>query len=161
MTVSAPTQWICDTCGSLIQSPEDGFVELILDDDSKIVGATVVHRLVKSPYKDSKPSKGCYFGTGVDYELAHLVGPDGLSLLLNFLAPNEHGKRQVLQELHPNHVSEWVTLIRRLHIPHYDESRSAVTQAISRSGGEVNGNDPYLYTQRFMESYRKDFDDRE
>lgn len=153
MTASAPSQWICDTCGNLIQKPEDGYVELLVDSNDRVTGATIVHRHFVSP--------GCPTGTGRDYELSNLIGPDGLNLLLGFIAPNEHGGHQVLQEIHPNYIAGWVTLIRRLHIPHYDQTRDVVARAISRSGGEVNGDDPYLYTQRSMESYRKDYDDRE
>ena len=114
--------WICDTCGDLIEKPEDGWVEWIefRNPSGKIKGKNLrlVHHIMASPLKESE--SGCYFkeweleetkGSMCDLSLQAFLGPDGLMRLL-FYIPD-----RILP------IREIVEMIKRLHVPGYEHAR--------------------------------------
>jgi hypothetical protein len=71
-------QWICDTCGEIIQSAEQGYVEWMETND-KMHGFRIVHHARHSPRKGI--GGDCYYGIverGGDGYLTDFVGARGL-----------------------------------------------------------------------------------
>jgi hypothetical protein len=117
-------QWQCDACGQVIDRPEVGWVEWLGGSTrgTKAHGFRIVHNSSRCQY----PSTARVHDT----HLTHLLGPDGLDRLLTLLTPDWHtGSR----EEGVTHLDEWGELVRRLHIPHYEEARQYWSEA------EANG----------------------
>lgn len=107
-------QFKCDACGHIIEHPDVGWVEWLAGPTpgTKAHGFRIVHNSNRCQY----PSTGRVH----DIHLIHLLGPDGLATLLGLLAPGGHtGNR----EAGVASFDEWGDLVRRLHIPHYEEAR--------------------------------------
>jgi hypothetical protein len=135
-------QWICDTCHELIEKPRDGYLEWLSGggggDIWTIHGFRIVHHSPRSP---RQPDGNCYRYTRhpdrQDLDLDVFVGPDGLGRLLSWLAlaPGQEGPSS-----HPDNPGELVELIRRLHLPHYEEARLYFNEA--RGDGFLDDGDP-------------------
>ena len=127
------TTWICDTCGQLINSPEQGWVEWLSDDAGggrrRGHGLRLVHH---SPFSPRAPKRDCqYVETASksivnDLPLEHYLGPDGLTDLLAFLAEDEIAKDEVLE------------MIKRLYVPGYEHARHHFDAAIADGVFEPN-----------------------
>lgn len=130
-------QWLCDECGKLIESPMDGWLEW-LSDNKGSHSFRIVHHFPASPIRQ-KP--GCYaydqHPHQADNHLATFLGIDGLSYLL------------VILDLHKANQSEMIEIIRRLHLPYYEEARCYIDEA--RADGSLDGaNEVYPYIQEVM-----------
>ena len=108
-------EWICDSCGGVIQSEDDGWLEWYKDvkpnhEFGKDKGFRIVHHTnrcmfnERAMFNDKKLT--------ADLHLQRLCGPDGLVRLLSFI---EHDYVEDNAEL--------VEIIRRLHVPYYEEAR--------------------------------------
>ena len=114
--VSGP--WTCDSCGNPIESAEDGWVEWL---NREAGGRMVGHglRLVHSDGNQQGHEARCQYGDRrartashiSDHALRDFVGPEGLMNLLELIA------RDRISQL------EGFEIIKRLHIPSYEESR--------------------------------------
>jgi hypothetical protein len=107
-------QWKCDACGQVIDRPEVGWVEWLggTTRGTKAHGFRIVHNSNRCQYPSSARVH--------DMHLTHLLGPDGLDRLLTLLTPGWHtGSREV----GVTRLDEWGELVRRLHIPYYEEAR--------------------------------------
>jgi hypothetical protein len=107
-------QWKCDTCGQIIDGPQAGWVEWLAGPTAgtKAHGFRVVHNSNRCQYPST--------GRVRDMHLIHLTGSDGLATLLALLAP---GGRTGDRERGVADLDEWGELVRRLHVPHYEEAR--------------------------------------
>jgi hypothetical protein len=120
--------WICDTCGKLIKSPNDGWVEWLARNDGEGYRAKslrLVHHRSASPLKDSMTT-GCQYDKHYklevnDLELAEFLGSDGLMMLLSMLT-----KGKVHQE-------ELLEMIKRLHVPGFEHTRLHFDLAFDQS----------------------------
>jgi hypothetical protein len=113
-------QFICDECGELIEKPEDGWLEWIDDCKNPIHGFRIVHADGASPRRNS--GKNCYYPESSDISDMHLASfskIDGLAILLSFFERNLGTPKQLAE------------IIRRLHIPHYEEARRYLERATS------------------------------
>lgn len=121
--------WYCDTCGKLIETPEDGMVQwLTRTGGHRRVGRDlrIVHHRRKSPL--GGPS-GCYPDQHhelradgsilADWHLDSVIGPDGLVRLLSRIEDGEIPVREV------NRV------IMRLFVPGYERARRYFEKAIA------------------------------
>jgi hypothetical protein len=116
-------QWICDHCGEIIESPEQGFLEWIRDENDKRYDFKIVHH---APYSPRRPSGHCYHHDDIsgrqDLPLKHFVGGEGSAHLLSFLDVGPYH-----EEDYPGprvrDIREFVELMRRLTIPYYEEAR--------------------------------------
>jgi hypothetical protein len=106
------SQWKCDTCGQIIERPEMGWVEWLAGPTrgTKAHAFRIVHNSSHCQY----PSMGRVH----DIHLIHLLGPDGLATLLELLSP---GGRSGNREDGVASLDEWGDLVRRLHVPHFEE----------------------------------------
>jgi hypothetical protein len=117
-------QFFCDECRDIINSVGDGWLEWKKDDNLKGYGFRIVHAVKASP----KRSKGgnCSYqekkGEVSDLPLDNVAGIDGLIRLLSFLDEKQH-------EVDLKDPTEIVEIIRRIHVPHYEEARSYIQRA--------------------------------
>lgn len=132
-------QFVCDDCRAIIEKIEDGWFEWY---DNPIHGFRIVHVQNASPVQSR-----CYYprGTSVsDMHLDYFTGLNGLAFLLSFFSRNL---------ANPNEVAE---IIRRLHLPHYEEARQYLTAA--HADGFLDPREPGAYSQeeliRVIDSYR-------
>ena len=141
-------QWICDNCGELIENPDRGWLEWytsgsILDKR----GFRIVHDHDRCMYdshelfKDGKSNS--------DMHLVDFLGPDGLVKLTN-----------LLEKETSESIAEIVEIIKRLHVPFYEEGRIYLPLAW---GDEKHHIDPYQIgdlsqsdLEELLRAYRKD-----
>jgi hypothetical protein len=116
-------QWICDTCGHRIHRREAGWLQWLVDDDDRCTkyAFRIVHHLSASP---KHGSHGCYYGeqaafSVADVPLPYVLGVDGLAHVLSFLTDGA-GVRD---------VGAFVEIIRRCHLPYYEEARGYLARA--------------------------------
>lgn len=146
--------WNCDTCGKPINAVDDGWVEWLSrpiageeykrDDHS----LRLVHQKHASPTDNREHA--CYHnedkwyaqdGSMVsDLPLASFLGPDGLMTLLEFLSD----KRFLEQD-------QVIEMIKRLHIPGYEQARHSFDAAIYDGVFEPNTK-PGFYRQESIEA---------
>jgi hypothetical protein len=121
--------WRCRSCGELITSIQHGRVEWLASEDeqgrARLRGLRLVHNVAAGPR--SAALYGCQYDEHQEFRkdqsiveglpLERFVGPDGLMLLLSFLASGDFGRDEVLE------------LIKRLQIPHYEQARQPLHEA--------------------------------
>lgn len=122
--------WRCTTCGALIVRIEDGWVEWLAAEGKQgrgvLKGLRLVHRNPVEPERSRR--LGCRYDFRQEFRngksiveglpLERFVGPDGLMLLLSFLATGEMPKDDLLE------------LAKRVQIPGYEQTRELFKKAI-------------------------------
>ena len=141
--------WICDSCGEKIADVEHGWVEwLVRKEDEKRVGRAlrlVHHCSARDPlngkcqYKEAEEFHKDKSTIG-DLPLKNLVGADGLMELLSMLAEGELAKEEVLE------------MIKRLHVPGYEQARHHFDDAISYGVIEPNTLPGYYSTREIAKT---------
>jgi len=124
-------EYICDTCGEVIKSPEEGWIEWIsksgLDGEKReTYGFNIVHHFVYSPLKDSQPN-GCYQHTGKsgrhDLHLHDFIKESTIMAhILEFLDVGPY-HQPVYKKTDLSDIRQYVETVRRLTIPYYEEAR--------------------------------------
>lgn len=122
--------WRCGSCGQLITSIDEGWVEWVALDDG--CGASVLRgmRLVHSGVvRGSASDYGCRYDYRKEFHdhagiveglaLERFAGPDGLMLLFSFIATGEFSTTDILE------------LAKRVQVPRYELSRELFPQAIA------------------------------
>lgn len=113
-------QWICDTCGEIIQSPDEGYVQFIDENsEGKWSDFVIVHHAQFSPRTGNNK---CYREGYSDFPLSEFLGADGLSRLIGLIDPGEFYFKE-LRVPRTSNFRKWVTLVRRLQTPYYEEAR--------------------------------------
>jgi hypothetical protein len=118
-------QWVCDLCGLVIKRPDDGYVQWTYTKhkpdkeasvDSQMVGICIVHNWPSSPRTYTQMRCMYPEGPGLprvgDLPLPLLLGSEGLGKLVGMLKKGEVAD-----------INNWVEIVRRLHIPLYEEAR--------------------------------------
>lgn len=111
-------KFICDECGSIIEKPEDGWLEWFDDYETPVEGFRIVHHSSVSPRRDK--GGDCYYPRNPKVSDGHLtqyMGIDGLAFLLAKFDRNLADPKELAE------------IIRRLHIPHYEEARLLIDRA--------------------------------
>jgi hypothetical protein len=143
--------WRCASCGELITRIEDGWVEWLASEDdygiTRVRGLRLVHRLMftsrnsechRCRYDDRREFKQDY-SLVEGLPLDRFVGADGLMLLLSLLAESEMPRAELLE------------LVKRVHIPGYEQTREVFEEAIH--GGAVT---PLIGEGFYMQSEIRD-----
>ena len=110
-----PLRWICDTCGQLIEKPENGWTEWRENPESfRYSDFRLVHHALASPRKSR--GRNCYQHTNHagrnDSHLGALLGVDGMFAMTTWLdSPGVESQK------------EWAEIFRRLHLPNYESAR--------------------------------------
>lgn len=118
MKLNPLQQFICDECQGVIKKIDDGWVEWFDGDENPLHGFRIVHASEASPRFEEGGNCNYPENPNVsDHYLKVFTGPDGLAWLLAFF------ERKLAD---PNELAE---IIRRLHIPHYEEARHYLERA--------------------------------
>ena len=135
--------WICDACGEPITKPSDGWVEWISLPDEENPGKRKVHHMRLVHASHASPYKSCRFGgtyehmgdKGIvaDLPLERFLGPDGLMLLLSYISEEDVPSQEVLE------------MIKRIHIPGYDQVRGHISEAMSKGAFYPNLPEGYYF----------------
>lgn len=139
--MAAPTnQWLCDTCNTRINSPDDGTLEWT-NATGKSASFRICDRKIASPR-----TNGCTVHVSPNEDLVHLVGRNGLAHLLAILDPGPivDPKGQSIPDVED--VRAWVEVVRRLLIPQYEEARPFI-QIGMRNGYYEGTNEVAPYNQ--------------
>lgn len=115
-------RWMCDKCGQWIESIDDGYVQWITFSDDKVGrDLQLVHHLkepdCKFDYTKEDNKDGGRIGDE-HFEFYH--SPNGLMTMLSWIA----------DEKLP--LAEIVEMIKRIHIPGYEEARLYIDEALSQ-----------------------------
>ena len=144
--------WICDVCSEPILGVEDGWVQWLVKGSPPKVGRDLqlVHVRDASPLTGSET--GCQFNareeflttgfTKQDLHLRSFVGPDGLMMLIRFIHEGILPTEEVLE------------LMKRLHIPGYEQARPYFDEAISAYAFDPNTPPGYYYQYQIEETLR-------
>jgi len=159
------TQFICDTCGQVIERPEDGWVEWISDFEGERPmnrGFRITHHHSTSPIA-TEHNEGCYKYTNhsgrSDLHLHDFISEEyKMAEILSYLDigpyhdPTYHGP-------YVNNMREYVEFVRRLTIPYYEEARQYWQDAID-DGYFGDCNELWLYgasnLKRLIEQYSEE-----
>jgi len=122
------TTWTCDSCGEPIEEVGHGWVEwltYINENNYFQRGFRLVHHCTAHEPLDTR----CQYREPLEWQrnspivsdlpLERFLGPDGLILLLSFIAQGTLPFEEVLE------------MIKRLHVPGYEEARFHFEDAIS------------------------------
>ena len=118
------TGWRCGNCNELITSIEGGWVEWLVSEDfsgkTLVRGLRLVHALCRyDDRREFRANRSLVEGL----PLERFIGPDGLMLLLSLIAQGEMPRVDLLE------------LVKRVHIPGYEQTRELFPDAIH--GGAV------------------------
>jgi hypothetical protein len=151
-------QWYCDNCNELIEKPEEGYLEWRDDrpKDNRKYGFRIVHHALYSPKRRS--GSDCYYKQserGGDLDLLSFLGPTGLAHLTAWLDyGQEYEKNYSNSSRRVESLREWVELVRRLHVPYYEEARMYFQQAFREYGDSAP---EYFYVPDRLRSYIDEF----
>ena len=117
-------QWICDTCGEVIESPEQGYVDWVCEpseEDQTIHSFRIVHHANFSPRRPRGNCYRCADGANLQSSaLSEFIGVKFLVRLFDFLeGPYLIGD-----------TAEFVDFARRLSIPCYEDASQYRGRAI-------------------------------
>jgi hypothetical protein len=142
-----PVGWKCSTCGKVITRTEDGWVEWRAFEGRRgtthLTGVRLVHRLPGRRRKGGSQScrydaRRCFRKDRSIVEglaLESFVGPDGLMLLLSFVAAGEMPVRDILE------------LAKRVQIPGYELIRDLPRQVTHKFTVPSIGDGFYLQSE--------------
>ena len=154
-------QFFCDSCGEIILTPEEGWVEWIGNTfDAKYLtyGYRIVHHASASPRKEE--GMDCYNYTkqiGVnDRNLKSFMGDNILIALYNFLDKGSH-KRQNYLGPDVEDMREFVDFMRRLTIPYYEEARLYWDMGI-KDGYFTKQNAFVIFSPEFLQSLIEEYE---
>jgi hypothetical protein len=110
-------QWICDSCGGIIENPEDGWLEWYDSKDEVLSNFRIVHQGKSCTYKEQKlREQGILVA---ELSLERMIGGAGLAHWLFEIELEEKGK--VKSKI--GDLTELVEILRRLHVPYWEEAR--------------------------------------
>jgi hypothetical protein len=123
-------QWLCDSCGGMINKPGDGWFEWYTNNKSNIEeGFKIVHHQKACMYDDRSLRKQ---GKSVaDLNLTDVIGIGSLAASLFRIELAEKGK------LGKINLAEYIEILRRLHIPYWEEARLYWDEALKAGGHDA------------------------
>jgi hypothetical protein len=122
-------QWYCDHCGEIIDCADNGWLEWLKEiDGDREDKFRIVHHDEKCMYNDKNLFRQGYLTR--DMHLNHYVGPDGLNNLLEIMTRPGMDQAEVIK------------IIRRIHVPYYEQSLLYREVAISEG---YFSSDPEFY----------------
>lgn len=137
-------QWYCDTCGEIIESPEDGYVQFKRNDKFGYSDFIIVHHKSASPRKYHQ--KGCYQYSS-DCDLESFLGNHGKIELLSMLDPGPY--HMIEYESNDTNIRNWKDFFMRLQLPYYEEARRYWDRA-STDGYFGDINEIMIYTPDYL-----------
>ncbi|WP_311276387.1 hypothetical protein [Methylobacterium sp. WCS2018Hpa-22] len=123
--MKALRQWLCDSCREVIFSPEDAWVEWLGHRDGGRTGFRICHHQLATPEGFQSYSIFDAASGRPNMHMNRLIGPNGLLRLMEMVEDqgsfsNSSGYRRVAN------MKEFLELMRRVQIPHYEEARQYI-----------------------------------
>lgn len=152
-------EWICEGCGQKIESANEGILEWCNEpakggNHPKRYGFKIVHGDLLDPSTGREISCSHYKGHGSpphSYSaLASFVGDLGLNYLLGLLDPGRHHDPDYSGP-EVKDLREWTELVRRLHVPYYEEARRYWDRALEEGRFESMG-EVSIYEAEFLQN---------
>lgn len=144
-TLKPQKEWICDRCGGIVtNAPGDGYVLLCREPEGNgpYLRFSIVH-------KDEITSTDAFQDS---WALEDVTGEDGISRLLSLLDDGPLMKSRNVS-VSAEGMPAFVDLMRRLFVPHYEESR----QYFGSTSYDCNGLSEYsqMGLKRIIEEGRR------
>jgi hypothetical protein len=116
-------QWICDSCGKLIEKPEDGWWEYLHDTETGLIsGFRIVHYGGPCYYNEQAlRHKNKLVG---DMHLDQVLKSGGFGHMLHWLELSE--TRKINERIE---ITDFTEIMRRLYLPYWEEARLYWEQA--------------------------------
>lgn len=152
MKLTPLKQWVCDRCREVIDSAEDGFMEWITDAEHKAHGFRIVHNHDRCFHYTDHMARA-------DNHLEEYVGASGLIVMLAFLDPGPLLARKY-KGPEVRDVRDWVEIVRRLHLPYYEEARLYWRRAAS-DGLFEDANEVSPYSADALKTIIQQYRDKE
>lgn len=148
-------QFICDTCSTVIEKPEDGWVEwLSYVDESQ---GKIINKSFRVCHHKLKCMK---FANHIHSSDGHLHSKLEDNIFVNelfcMLDPGPNVRHEHYKGPEVESIPETVEMIRRFSIPFYEEARKYFPEAKSE-GYVENFNDPYFYRESNLKSIIEEF----
>jgi hypothetical protein len=125
-------QWLCDSCHEVIKAPEDGWFEWYSNNNTKYEeGFRIVHHKKSCMYDDNSLLR--QNKSALDLNLTDAIGTNALANALFRIELSEKAK------LGKINLIEYIEILRRLHIPYWEEARLYWDEALN--AGEHDGCD--------------------
>ena len=143
-------QWICDNCGGIIETVKDGWLEWYEEKNAETdgyysTGFRIVHHERDCQYNgDALHASGKSLS---DTGLRYYTGPDGLTVLLG-----------MIEEMNVN-LEQMIEIIRRLHLPNYEEARQYWERAVNEGFIVMDCVATRCYTQSYLQLVIKEYGD--
>ena len=132
-------QFFCDTCGEVIESPSDGYVEFEKDERHLQHNYNIVHN-------DSR----CLKDLNSSYELERLLGRQGIGLLSSWIHVGPITDPIGRERSEYRSVIEFAEFFKRLQLPYYEQARHYLQRAAS--AGYIDGNATGSHDPQRLES---------
>jgi hypothetical protein len=116
---------VCDSCGDLVTAEENSGIVVWRtdrsDDGNKDFDFKIVHKSIQSDPEPRLCDPGARRGYVSNLPLSVFLGPDGLAMLLSWLSigPLRGGG----QSPRVADMDEFVSFVRRVQTPYYEEAR--------------------------------------
>jgi hypothetical protein len=120
-------QFVCDTCGKIIEKPEHGWIEWVDDLDKRIDSFSNFHIVHHASYSPLKGYDGCYKNSlekgRSDMHLHDFIDDNyKMANILSFLdVGSYHAPKYEKTKIAD--MRQYVEIVRRLTIPYYEEAR--------------------------------------
>jgi hypothetical protein len=157
-------QWICDTCGEVIQSVDDGWVEWTRDDKGRRFGFRICHHATASPIRAEREeprSPSCYHyehGPRADLPLKDMAGTTGMARMLSFIDVGKIHDPDAEQPPRVANLRDWTETFRRLFVPYYEEARLHF-DAAEADGFFADANEVWPYTESILKQITEEHGD--
>jgi hypothetical protein len=144
-------QWICDTCGELIVSIKEGWVEWLCENDLSVHGFRICHHYMHSPIRESDMARGpsCYQYDDEphrnDLSTDDMTGSSGMARMLSMLDVGPIADPDGEARCRVKDMRNWTETFRRLFIPHFEEARQYF-HAAEKDGFFAEANEVWPYT---------------
>lgn len=156
MRLNPLKQWICDTCGEIIERPEDGYVQWNRNDNLIIDDFVIVHHKLASPLKNHNKN-GCYKYHS-DCDLKSFLGDRGLVELHSLLDPGPYHDPDYNTRV--SNIRKWSDFYKRLQLPYYEEARQYWNRAMS-DGYFGDSNEVYIYLPESLKEMIKHYENQD
>lgn len=149
-------QWICDVCGKIIETPEDGYVVWGENEEGLIDKIRILH---KNFHVDGeKMGCDCDRRYSMSLPLESFLGDDGKVVFMSLVDPGPYFIEEYREHIANKRL--FLDVFRRLQLPYYEEARLYWNKA--RADGYFAGaNEVWIYLPQTLKNLIEEYCDEE
>ena len=121
------TQFFCDSCNELIDTPADGYIEFDKNEQLQYNNFKIVHN-----------EERCFQGLISSFELSRLLGSEGIGILSSWVHVGPITDPVGREKSEYASVVEFAEFFKRLQLPYYEQARHYLKRAVE--SGYIDGN---------------------